>query len=383
MKFSKSGINIHLYPSNFLHESRIEKIATALRVNEIFKSIWLIGVAEGRLPRRETFGDGIDIIRVGRQTMRRSIVVKLVAFLQYYLDVIYLLRKETIACVNAHSISVLPLAIFLRWYKGCTVIYDTHELETETHSLKGIRQQFAKLVERIFIKNVQAIICVSEDISNWYQNTYSISPPTTILNAPVSSPFVYSNFLRASLNLGASQKIVLYLGMLEPGRGVELLINAFAERTDSSIVMVFVGFGSLAGEINRSEAFGRTIFYHPPVPVSKIQEVASSADFGVCLVSPTCLSYTYCMPNKLFEYLTSGLPVLVSPCISLQNFVTLNKIGFVLSDMQPESVTLMIDRIANEDLSEMRLKARAVALENCWDVQAKTLINVYKGLFYE
>ena len=381
MRRNAPGINVHLYPSDFLHESRIEKISLVLRDLGLFQAIWLVGIATDGLPSREEPNPGVTLHRVGQPTMRRSFVRKMLAFVSYYLSVISLLRGVQVKCINAHSLSVLPLAIALKAWKGCTVVYDTHELETETHSLTGARQKFAKVVERAFIGQVDAIFCVSKKISEWYASTYRLAEPVTVLNSPESTPVMASRVLRDKFNLTAEQKVFLYFGVLEPGRGIELLLEAFSSTDDTRSVMVFVGYGSLAELISNSRAHGRNVFYLPAVPKRDIPAIAASADVGICVVSPTCLSYAYCMPNKLFEYLTSGLPVLVSPCITLQEFVTEHQIGAVLSELTPSGVLRQVRALSEMDLSPMKARAVAVAHAHSWAVQEQRLISAYRALF--
>jgi glycosyltransferase involved in cell wall biosynthesis len=377
----KPGINVHLYPSDFLHESRIEKISLVLRDLGIFQAIWLVGIATSELPAKEEPNPGVTLYRVGKPTMRRSFIRKMLAFVSYYVSVVCLLRGVPVKCINAHSLSVLPLAILIKLLKGCTVVYDTHELETETHSLTGTRQKFAKLVERTFIGKVDAIFCVSKKISEWYARTYRRPEPVTVLNSPETTPVRASMVLRDKFSLTRDQKIFLYFGILEPGRGIELLLEAFNSTSDINNVMVFVGYGSLVDTISQSSTHGKNVFYLPAVPKREIPAIAASADVGICIVSPSCLSYAYCMPNKLFEYLTSGLPVLVSPCMTLQEFVVENEVGAVLTEMTPAGVLQKIQSLAATDLSAIKTRAVTVARDHSWSVQEQRLKSAYQTIF--
>ena len=375
------SINIHLYPSNFLHESRIEKIVEVIESLSIFNSIWLLGVYEPGLERKKCLSENITLYRLGSATMRRSLFLKLIAFFHYYFRIILLLRGKNISCINAHSLSVLPLAVALKYWKKSTLIYDTHELETETHSLKGFRQSFAKLVEKSLICQPDQIFCVSEEISIWYATRYKREKPKTILNSAQLEPLVKSTFLRDQFQLRLDQKVALYLGGIEPGRGIDKLVHVFEKRSDDSVIVVFVGYGSLVSYLKASPSYGRTVFYHSAVPRNQIAHVASSADIGLCLVNPTCLSYSYCMPNKLFEYLMSGLPVVVSSCVSLKRFVKHHSIGFTIDEMNTKALIRAINLIFASDLKDMKLRSRETAVAHSWEIQATLLRSEYQKLF--
>lgn len=375
------SINIHLYPSNFLYESRIEKIVEVIESLSIFNAIWLIGIYEPGLQKKECLSGRITLYRVGRATIRQSLLLKIIAFFHYYFRIILLLREQNIVCVNAHSLSVLPLAVAIKCWKKSLLIYDTHELETETHSLKGFRQCLARLTEKLLIKRVDKIFCVSEEISTWYAKIYNQEMPVTIFNSPPLETLTKSSVLREKFKIRLDQKIALYLGGIEPGRGIELLVKAFEEYLDDNIIVIFVGYGSLISYIKASPSYGRKIFFHPAVPRSQIAEIASSADVGLCLVSPTCLSYSYCMPNKLFEYLMSGLPVVVSPCISLKNFVECHSVGFVADEFSTKAIIEAINLIVASDLKEIKFKSRETAIAYSWESQAAVLRTEYKKIF--
>ncbi len=374
---------MHLYPSNFLHESRIEKITETLSSIKIFREIWLIGVREANLPAYESFSNVIKLFRVGRATMKKSFILKIFSFVQFYIHTFLLLRRENLACVNAHSLSVLPLAAVLKYWKGCVLIYDTHELETETHSLCGLRKKFAKIVEKFFIKKTDKIFCVSDEIAGWYASNYNVEKPITILNSPPAELLPQSDYLKNKFNLVRNQKIAIYLGVIEPGRGIEAIVDSFQRLEDDSVIVVFVGYGTLVNYIKSSPGFGRTIFFHPAVARTEIVHLAASADIGLCLVSPTSLSYEYCMPNKLFEYLMSGLPVVVSQSISLNNFIERHKVGFVLREFSYVDIAKQVCLYLDFNLDGMKKNARKFALANSWETQAVKIKMEYQKIFQE
>ena len=108
------------------------------------------------------------------------------------------------------------------------LIYDAHELETETHSLKGIKKKLAKVVERIFIKKADHIFVVSENIADWYQESYAIERPTVVMNAPRLVKVKRNNYFRQHFSLRSDQKIFLYQSALMSGRGIEDIVQLFS-----------------------------------------------------------------------------------------------------------------------------------------------------------
>ena len=84
------------------------------------------------------------------------------------------------------------------------------------------------------------------------------------------------------------------------------------------------------------------------------------------------------MPNKLFEYAMSNLPVLVSNMKEMKDFVIQNKIGFVIKDNTVLSVNNAVDKILSSDISSLRNNSKIAALKYSWEKQEYKLIEVYK-----
>ena len=276
---------------------------------------------------------------------------------------------------------MLPLCVLVKKFTNTKLIYDAHELETETNGSHGIRKKIAKVMERFLIKYVDHTFVVSESIANYYRNLYQKANITCVLNAPVQKRVIRNNLLRERLGISEDVKIFLYQGVLAEGRGIEIIINTFSKLKNMKACIVFMGYGPLADEIVNYQKNSNNVFYFPAVSPEQVHEHTSSADIGIALIQNTCLSYEYCMPNKLFEYGMASLPCIVSPLIEMERYVTENKCGFILTDISVDSFDTVIRQVCSSDLSEFKLNARDSALDNSWEVQEKIMHEVYEDIF--
>ena len=162
------------------------------------------------------------------------------------------LKKEKIVCINCHSLPVLPLCVALKKRHKCKLIYDTHELETETDGSSGIRKLLSKLVEKILIRYVNETITVCNSIAEWYSQAYGLQNVWVVKNVPHRQdiPPDKSRFLREKFKIPDDHIVFLYQGVLNQVRGTDFLLRVFSEiGADKHIV--FMGFGSSLDEVKK------------------------------------------------------------------------------------------------------------------------------------
>ena len=90
-----------------------------------------------------------------------------------------------------------------------------------------------------------------------------------------------------------------------------------------------MGFGDDVDIVKMSSQKNTNIHFHQAVSQSEITNVTSSADVGLCLIKNDSLSYEFCLPNKVFEYIHSGIPILSSNFTELSELILSNNFGWV------------------------------------------------------
>ena len=132
-----------------------------------------------------------------------------------------------------------------------------------------------------------------------------------------------------------------------------------------------------------SEKVADRIKILPPVPYDELLDWTASADIGLNVLPPDySLSIRWCLPNKLFEYLMAGLPVLTSELDAVVAVVKANDVGWVLSSLAPVDVggainSVLVDRVA---LERMRCHALRAAQSYCWENERQHYIRLYQEI---
>jgi len=267
---------------------------------------------------------------------------------------IFFFKEKNLVSISIHNLRLIPMGVILKFIFKAKLIYEPHELETETVEKKNINKFISKLIEKIFIKYFDEIIVVSPSIAEWYKRKYKIKRPLVIYNSRKFDPVEKKNYFREKFNINNKSKIFLYVGNLNKrGRGIDLIINTFLNENFKNNVVIFMGKGNAVPSIIEASKKNQNIYYHSSVSTNEINYYTSSADIGLCLIENTCLNENYCLPNKLFEYLSGGIPVIVSNLKELKNFINQNQCGYIFN-LKNNNLTQFIEKNITENLLKIK-----------------------------
>lgn len=334
------------------------------------------------LPRHEVLDDGIHVIRVppvmGGDL--RGGLGRIIKAVGWYLGVLMALKGRRVTCFNCHSLSVLPIAVLVRLWKGCVLIYDPHELETETAGLHGVRQYIARAVERYLIGFADVVCVVNRSIAAWYIARYQLKKVWVVRNVPYQSEMepARTGLLRQAVGLGSDAPIFLYQGLLAPGRGVALLIEVFSQLSARQH-LVFMGYGELEGLVCAAAKRYANIHFMPAVPPEQVKDYTVDADVGISLIENVCLSYYLCLPNKLFEYAACGVPAVVSNFPEMGHFMDECDCGWKVAPDQ-KSLRRLIQSLTAEELASKRANTQGSRELYCWKLEERELLTMYESL---
>ena len=338
--------------------------------------------------------DGFKVVRfakLDRQRVKSNLKKLLVYILWLQKVIIYAKDFEILHC---NDLNTLPVAAVIKKFfnRDIKVLYDAHEYETETYALKGLRKIITKWAERFLIRYADRVITVSESIANEYVKLYGIQKPALVLNTPYLQEVTKNDNFRKKFGIEEQRKIYLYQGALTPNRGIELLIKTFQileeEKGNLSPVVVFMGYGDLKTLIEQASRASRAIYLHEAVAPERILEYTSSADFGISMIEDSCLSYRYALPNKIFEYMMAGIPVIVSNLPEMRAIIEQYGVGVVAKEQSVASLKWAIEESLKLDTNKLMKNLERVKKHYNWLEQERVLLDIYsqlqdkKGLSY-
>jgi glycosyltransferase involved in cell wall biosynthesis len=372
------GLNVHLYPSPLRHEMRMERECRAIARLGVFDRVEMIGVAQPDLPTVEE-RDGVTFRRLQRRDLGGpSVARKVVQTLDWSRRVASYLRGEPVRCVNSHSLAMLPLGAALKTRYGARLIYDTHELETEVASSRGLVRILYKVLERAWIHRADHVVVVSDSIADWYSRAYGIPRPVVVRNVPEAQgepPEPNPALWRDRFGIPDDHVVFIYQGILTPGRRIEQFVRVFQQaRPDRHVV--FMGYGALEGFVRQAAARHPAIHFAPAVPPASVLWHTAAADVGLVGVENVCLSYYYSLPNKIFEYLRASLPSFMPDYPEMRRLNQEGDCGWVVGETDADWLAA-IDGVDWKSAHEKRRRVREAAMRYSWEVEQTKLRQCY------
>lgn len=375
--------NLHISLTNLTNESRLLKETLTIAQKSTVEYIYIAALWEEPLNKIEELDSQRVIHRFDLKSrkMSKNLFSQLFKYCEFTYQLIHAYRFKNIKIVNVHSLALLPIGVLFKKLYDIALIYDAHELETEAAGLKGLRKKLAQLTEKILISYCDQIIVVSESIADEYIQLYPfLEKPLVVLNTPPLQQIEKKNIFRETFDIQKNQTIFLYQGGLSEGRGIEGLLKAFQTSINPNHVIIFMGYGPLTGYIQEAAQLSNRIFYHPAVSPNILLEYTSSADIGISMIENTCLSYSYCLPNKMFEYIMAGIPVIVSNLYEMAKIVNTYEIGVVAEENSAEGFLEAIKEIEIMDLTLLKNNIKIVQNLYNWEQQEKILLEAYHAL---
>lgn len=286
---------------------------------------------------------------------------------------------------HAHDLDALLPAARVARQRRVPLVYDSHELWTEQSSLLGrphIRAIW-RLLERYLIRSVDRTITVSQPIADELRQRYGLTQVCLVRNLPPYRAPVSSNLLRDALGLPPTRPVVLYQGGFLTDNGLsELILSA---PNFGSAALVLLGDGPEESRLRHLVAARHLeglVYFHPRVPFADLHAYTCSADLGLCLIKGTSRSFAYSLPNKLFEYLMAGLPVLASDLPEMRRVVQDSAAGMVVDPMDGAQVAQAVVEMLADPVrrAQWRQAALTAAQHYCWETESQRLIDLYASL---
>ncbi len=310
---------------------------------------------------------------------------------EYILKTVFWGLRQKASIYVAHDLEALLPTYIVAKLCGAKIIYRAHELWTECRLGNNI---WWRTVEKLLFSKVDAVVVPNEERANYYSQKYPNAKSLILVvgNYPPYFKPTSSDRLQKYLEAkGVYQpKIVLYSGSFSPDRCSEELIES-AKYLPDNVVLVLLGWGepnyvTYLEKKAYSLGLSKRVFICPPVSYSEVMEYIASADIGVIVYKNVDLNTFYAAPNKLYDYMMMGKPIICSDFPHLKKLVEGEGIGICVnaSSVNPREIADKIIDLLTDANKYQKMSQKALVLARTkfnWEIEFVKLHDLYQRLF--
>ena len=278
-------------------------------------------------------------------------------------DILYSVDLDTLSSVSLVSI-----------LKRKKLIYDAHEYFVEVPELEGakFKKWVWNLVGRIFIRRSDMNITVNRELSDVLSVKYRQH-----FEVIRSVPMLGEKYVGRKRD---NEKIILYQGVLNKGRGLEEAIKWISKK-EENIKLHIVGEGDLSSSLRQLKS---EIDKHDKVHFlgwkspKELDEITKASWLGLNLLDGTSLNYKYSLANKFFDYMHAGVPSLNMDFPVYSRYCNELNVGLCIPDLKEESIEKAISTLIDDPIrhQKMVLSTKIAIHDNCWEVEEIKLISL-------
>ncbi len=264
--------------------------------------------------------------------------------------------------------------------KDLKLAYDSHELFTELPELNNrnfVKNVWLKFEKRI-LPNLKHTYTVCNSIAQYYNAKYNIKMEV-IKNVPLC---IRNENINHSLDfkLPDNKKIILYQGALNIGRGIESVINIMDRINDA--VFIIAGKGEIEEKLHKlveTKQLQSKVIFTGLIPLEQLNNLTKQANIGLVLQEDISLSYRYVLPNRIFDFIKAGVPIIASNLPEISQIVENEEIGMLVNNFEEEILLDSINQLLyNSDLiKKFQNNIKKCSYKYCWEKQEEKLEKIY------
>jgi glycosyltransferase involved in cell wall biosynthesis len=313
-------------------------------------------------------------------------------YAEFNIRLFFRLAREKSDIFLGNDLDVMPATLLMSRFKKKPLVYDSHEyfLGMAGMDQKPIRRSFWKFIEGRVFSNLKFMYTVSDSIHNLYRKTYHKrlyvvrnlplkNPPNADLT-PEEADWIES----IDRKIPGNKKLLIMQGAgINESRGAEELVFSMLFLDSSQFHLLIIGGGDVFGKLEKiieHNQLADRITLVSKVPFNVLAHFTRKALLGLSIDKPSVLNHKYSLPNKLFEYLHAGVPVLASRLIEQEKIINRYDVGAFIDDHNPEHMAVKIKEIFADPETMKRWKNNTcrVREELNWENESKIVIDIFK-----
>lgn len=339
---------------------------------------------------------GYEILLIGRKSERifslKDLPFKVVRFsnpfskgplmyLVFNLQLFFYLLFKRADVLWANDLDTLLPNLAISKLKKIKIVYDSHEYFTASVYKTGSRRIWESLENRLFpqLKNV---ITVNNSIKKIYEDKYCV-PVIVLRNVPFKK---LESSIQKEASLPADKKRLVIQGMgINEHRGAEEAILAM-QFLPSDFNLYFIGSGTILWKLKHMVEdlkLSSKVIFIDPLPYNEMMDYTRQCFLGLIFEKiDVSDEHLFALPNKFFDYIHAGIPVLASNVVEMKTLMEKYNIGSFINNFEPKEIAAKIMEIADnkEEYDLWQQNTSLAAAELNWENEEKILIDFMQHL---
>jgi glycosyltransferase involved in cell wall biosynthesis len=285
-------------------------------------------------------------------------------YAEFNLRLFFFLLTHKASLLISNDLDTLWPNYIVQKLRHIPLVYDSHEYFTGVPELENrpFVQKVWKTIERNILPGIRYMVTVNDSIAELYHQEYGIRP-MVVRNIPLTKKSESGHKLcRKDLGLSEDKRIILLQGAgININRGAEEAVLAMQFTEGATLLIIGDGdvipaLKSIVREFNLHDK----VCFLPRQPLERLAAFTLLADIGITLDKDTNINYRFSLPNKLFDYIQAGLPVLASPLPEIKKIIDGYRCGAMIENHDPKHIASCFSRMLSDELFLTECRANAL-----------------------
>ncbi|MDR1974274.1 MAG: glycosyltransferase [Bacteroidales bacterium] len=353
------------------------------------------------------YENGYDVLLIGRKLKKSKPISRpykikrfcllfnksALFYVEYNIRLFFFLLFSKADLFLSNDTDTLPANYYAAKIRRKPLVFDAHEMFPEVPELADrpfVKNIWTKIENRIF-PHLKNSYTVCKSISDEYYKRYGIKMevvrnipirasvvehPSVIEHPSVTEPSAVectqTSIVEQIRNQKSSgKKIIIYQGAVNIGRGIEKIIDTMSLLPD--FIFYIVGDGDILQSLKEKVADNTQIVFTGSVPADELRFITKEADVGVNILEKKGLNYYYSLPNRIFDYMSAGIPVISTDFPEIRNIVEKYNTGILITHYEPEYLASVIKQTSYD-------KPLVKCDEFSWEKESEKIIEMLKKM---
>lgn len=339
-----------------------------------------------------------DILLIGRkrhtslklkrpyQTKRMRLVFNKGAlfYAEFNIRLFILLVFSKVDIYHANDLDTLLANYLAAIIRRKPIVYDSHEYFTGVPEIqnKKLVKKVWQTIEQFIFPKLKHIITVNQSIAQLFKDEYN--KDLRILRNVPNKVETLKLKSKSELNIVEDKDIIITQGAgININRGIEELVEAMQYL--NNVCLIIIGDGDVIPQLKKRVLelkLENSIIFKGRMPYHEMMQYTQHAKLGITIDKDTNTNYKYSLPNKLFDFIHAGIPILASKIIEVEKIIKNYQIGLFINNHEPTHIANQIKyALDNKELmSEWKSNTHHASKELNWEIEENTLKDLYKKI---